>query len=183
MLAWLEGGGPVDATCERGQASGITLLMAAASRGHERVVELLLQRGAEINLQSGVGWTALMCAAGEGHPAVVLRLLRAGADTAVRSEDGKTALQWANEKCHAACVGAFRQHIEEVTAAQREAAGGAGGAPSGEAAAGARAAASSGSLGSLPAETARAAGRGEEAALLAWLDSGGRVHATCGVGM
>ena len=66
-LAWLDGGGRVDATCERGQASGITLLMAAASRGHERVVELLLQRGAEINLQSSDGVTALMAAARCGH--------------------------------------------------------------------------------------------------------------------
>ena len=59
---------------------------------------------------------------------------------------------------------------EEVAANHREAA--AGGAISGEAA-------SSGSLGSLPREAVDAALQGDEAALLAWLDSGGRVNATC----
>ena len=57
MLAWLEGGGRVDATYERGEVSGITLLMGAANYRHERVVELLLQRGAEINLQKRNGRT------------------------------------------------------------------------------------------------------------------------------
>ena len=32
--------------------------MIAAAQGHERVVELLLQRGAEINLQNSTGGTA-----------------------------------------------------------------------------------------------------------------------------
>merc|ERR1711965_639920 len=126
--------------------------MGAAGCGHERGVELLIRHGADVNLQSSKGYTALMYA-GIGHPAIVLRLLRAGTDTKLRSDDGKTALQWAKENGHAACVEAFRQHIAEVTAGQREAAaGGAGGASSGEAVAGGSAAASSGSLGSLRKE-------------------------------
>ena len=40
VLAWLEGGGRADATCERDGVSGITLLMVAANCGNERVVEL-----------------------------------------------------------------------------------------------------------------------------------------------
>ena len=63
LLAWLAGGGRVDATYERGGVSGITLLMFAAIHGHERMVELLLQRGAEANLQNSKGDTALMLAA------------------------------------------------------------------------------------------------------------------------
>ena len=46
MLEWLDGGGRADATCERGGVSGITLLMIAASNGHERLVELLLRHPA-----------------------------------------------------------------------------------------------------------------------------------------
>ena len=38
---------------------------------HERVVELLLQRGAEIDLHNSVGWTALMYAADNGHERAV----------------------------------------------------------------------------------------------------------------
>ena len=56
------------------------------------------------------------------HPAMVLRLLRADADTKLRSASGKTALQLAKEDGHSACAEAFRQHIAEVTANQREAA-------------------------------------------------------------
>merc|ERR1711938_128939 len=51
VLAWLEGGGRADATCERGGVSGVTLLMFAARKGHKRVVELLLRHGAEVNQQ------------------------------------------------------------------------------------------------------------------------------------
>ena len=61
VLAWLEGGGRADATYERGKVSGITLMMGAAQEGHERVVELLLRHGAEINMQSSDGvWTLLL---------------------------------------------------------------------------------------------------------------------------
>ncbi len=78
LLAWLDGGGRVDATFTREGVSGLTLLMGAAGHGQERVVKLLLRRGAEINLQSNGGGTALMLATGWDHPAVVRRLLRAG---------------------------------------------------------------------------------------------------------
>ena len=55
VLAWLDGGGRADATCERGEVSGLTLLMGAARYGQERVVELLLRHGAKINLQNSDG--------------------------------------------------------------------------------------------------------------------------------
>ena len=45
--------------------------MRAADRGHERVVEMLLQHGAEVNLQSRNGRTALRSTAGNGHERVV----------------------------------------------------------------------------------------------------------------
>lgn len=44
VLAWLDSGGRADATYEGGEVSGLTLLMGAAHHGHERVIELLLQR-------------------------------------------------------------------------------------------------------------------------------------------
>ena len=81
--------------------------MSAARYGHERVVDVLLQHGAEVNLRNkdgvtplmyfGRGWTALMSAACSGCPAVVLRLLRAGADTSARLYGHglhATALPW-----------------------------------------------------------------------------------------
>ena len=63
LLAWLDSGGQVNATHRVGDVHGITALMHAAHQGHERVVDLLLQHGAEINLQDGNGTTALIAAA------------------------------------------------------------------------------------------------------------------------
>ena len=74
LLAWLDSGGRVNA-CGAGDVSGLSALMGAAQFGHERVVDLLLQRGADVNLQDSKGVTALMGAASQGHAAVVLRLL------------------------------------------------------------------------------------------------------------
>ena len=68
--------------------SGITLLIGAALHGHERVVELLIQHGAEINLQDSVGSTALMLAAQEGHERVVDLLIRHGAEVNKQVSDG-----------------------------------------------------------------------------------------------
>ena len=95
VLAWLDGGGWVDATYQRGQASGLTLLIGAAAHGHERVVELLIRRGAELNLQDSVGGTALIAAASGGHERVVDLLLRHGAEINMQSSNGWTALSGA----------------------------------------------------------------------------------------
>ena len=53
------------------------------------MVDLLLRRGAEIDLQNKNGDTALIFAAAHHRPAVVLRLLRAGADMTLRDAAGK----------------------------------------------------------------------------------------------
>ena len=61
-------------------SDGYTALMCAAIDGHERVVELLLQRGAEIDQQDSDGVTALMIAALYGHERVIDMLLENGAE-------------------------------------------------------------------------------------------------------
>ena len=51
---------------------GVTALMNAVRRGHERAVDVLLRHGAEVNTKDGKGRTALMNAAHCNHqPAVV----------------------------------------------------------------------------------------------------------------
>ena len=90
QLAWLDGGGQVNA-CHR---SGNTVLMLAASNGREVVVDALLRQGAEVNLRnsdfrkSDFGSTALIRAAAvytatAGHERVVELLLQHGADATV----------------------------------------------------------------------------------------------------
>ena len=51
----------------------------AAENGHEAVVKLLLEEGAELETKSNNGWTPLFYAAENGHKAVVKLLLEKGA--------------------------------------------------------------------------------------------------------
>lgn len=95
--------------------TGITPLMLVAMRGHAGCVDLLLQRGADLNFQYKHGLSALMYAAKANHPAVVQRLLKAGADMAARSANGQTALQIAKEKHSRECVEVFLSHLNGRT--------------------------------------------------------------------
>ena len=54
----------------------VKLLMHTAFTGSERLVEVLLQHGADVNMQNSDGLTALMMATGMGHEQVVDLLLR-----------------------------------------------------------------------------------------------------------
>ena len=69
-----------------------TALMWAATRGHEAVVRLLLEKGADIDAKDGDGMTAFMEAADQEHETIVRLLLEKGADINAKDKDGKTAL-------------------------------------------------------------------------------------------
>jgi len=79
VLAWLDGGGGVNARYQDADASGWTLLMAAANHGHEPLASALLRRGADPNQRDSSGATALTYAAQQGHKAVVVLLVMNGA--------------------------------------------------------------------------------------------------------
>ena len=84
-LAWLDGGGRVDATFEYtfgggSRMSGTTLLMVAMAHGRGALAEALLRRGAEVSLQTSDGSTALTLAAVIGHEKLVELALRHGAE-------------------------------------------------------------------------------------------------------
>jgi len=67
-----------------------TALSGAAAKGHEAVVRLLLENGADINHN---GWQpALHHAAGGGHEAVVRLLIEKGANVKAKNKNGETAL-------------------------------------------------------------------------------------------
>jgi ankyrin repeat protein len=114
VAAWLDGGGGVDARCA--EHYGATLLIVAASGGHEAMVRMLLQRGASVNLQSPNGFTALMAAALRGHTTIVQALLDAKADASLRGISGSTALMWAEHQKHTAAAQLLRQHAKRQTA-------------------------------------------------------------------
>ena len=103
--AWLDGGGHVDARLnEEGGAEG-TLLLAATcvhpTRTHSPMIELLLRRGAAVDLQNQIGWTALMGASFEGNLAVARRLLQANANVHLQNHNDNTALTIARQRAAA----------------------------------------------------------------------------------
>jgi len=72
---------------------GVPLLCLAARGKHRAVAEILLNRGAAINLQSeDRGYSPLMDAAQAGATDLVGLFLERGADTDLTSKDGQTAL-------------------------------------------------------------------------------------------
>lgn len=79
-------------------------LQAASQGGHEKIVQMLLEKGANVNApggQCGIG-TALQAASQEGHEKIIQILLERGADVNAPPSgvDIGTALQAASQKGH-----------------------------------------------------------------------------------
>jgi ankyrin repeat protein len=74
------------------------------SVGHEAVVRLLLDKGADVNAQGGVYHNALQAASERGHEAVVRLLLNKGADVNAQGGSLGNALQAASDGGHEAVV-------------------------------------------------------------------------------
>ncbi|XP_071323397.1 kinase D-interacting substrate of 220 kDa B isoform X3 [Trachinotus anak] len=84
----------VDGRSDNGQ----TPLMLAAEQGSLEIVQELIRRGANVNLDDVDCWSALISAAKEGHVEVVRELLENSAYIEHRDMGGWTALMWAAYK-------------------------------------------------------------------------------------
>jgi len=98
LLLGAKGGKRVRINERNPQHEGYTLLAEAAALGHNRVVKLLLERGAAPDTSTDSGFTPLTLALRAGHDGTAQILVNGGAgldasDTAY----GKTALLWAVE--------------------------------------------------------------------------------------
>jgi len=83
-------------------------LILAASEGNVWQVELLLQKGANINATNKQGFTPLFMAAGKGQRDTVMLLLDKGADVNLRNKyNGATGLIIAAEEGHSEIVAAL----------------------------------------------------------------------------
>ena len=76
----------------------------AAENGHEAVVKLLLEKGAELETKSSSGRKPLSYAAENGHDVVVKLVLEKGAELETKDNYGGTPLSWAAKDCHKAVV-------------------------------------------------------------------------------
>ena len=170
IIAWLDAGGDVDSTVHYKINTGTTMLMQASSDGLVELVELLLQRKANVNMQDSAGKTALMDAlislgrGGQGKFAIVRLLLNAGTDVQLRNARGWTALETA---CH------FKCPTKVIGMLQAAAAAGSYGRMA-TAASGAGSDASSSDWYAVR----DAVKSGDATAIKAWLDAGGEVDAT-----
>jgi len=70
---------------------GWTLLHITIRRGENKMVELLLEKGADIDRVDGVGWTPLMEAIMDDKPDLCKLLVDKGADKTIANERGATA--------------------------------------------------------------------------------------------
>uniref|UniRef100_A0A9J7YCW7 Kinase D-interacting substrate 220b n=1 Tax=Cyprinus carpio carpio TaxID=630221 RepID=A0A9J7YCW7_CYPCA len=84
----------VDGRSDNGQ----TPLMLASEQGSLEIVQELIRRGANVNLDDVDCWSALISAAKEGHVEVVKELLENSAYIEHRDMGGWTALTWASYK-------------------------------------------------------------------------------------
>uniref|UniRef100_A0A7N6ASE0 CARD domain-containing protein n=1 Tax=Anabas testudineus TaxID=64144 RepID=A0A7N6ASE0_ANATE len=78
-------------------SSNETLLHVAAEHGHLSVIELLIRKGARLDLQDIEGHTALHRAASKGHTEIVRALIKAGAPIYSLDLHGKTPIHLAAE--------------------------------------------------------------------------------------
>lgn len=75
---------------------GDTPLMLASLAGHENVIDILLEAGADPKLANEAGETPLILASKYGFNAVAAKLIEAGADVNAQDESGRTAWTWAS---------------------------------------------------------------------------------------
>ncbi|KAJ5549031.1 hypothetical protein N7513_006265 [Penicillium frequentans] len=86
--------------------AGYTPLARASMNGHEAVVGLLIDKGADVHATNhGYRQTSLHCASQKGHEAVVRLLVEKGADIHAIAPEGLTPLHWASITGHKSMAG------------------------------------------------------------------------------
>jgi len=75
-------------------------LIRAAGEGHTEMLNILIDKGADMTVMDMFGNTALICVAKNGRNEALRELLKRGADINVSDSDGNTALTWAEDRRH-----------------------------------------------------------------------------------
>ena len=95
----------------------LTMRKAIIHRIHRgtEVVELLLERGAQVDLQDNVGQSALMVASVVGQTKIVKLLLERGAQVDLRDNNGDSALMLADRNGHIKTVQFLQKEGVQIT--------------------------------------------------------------------
>ena len=95
--------------------SSVTPLAMAVKRGHIKIVQYLLDKGAAVNKLDEIGASVLEYASYYGHIEIVRLLLKYGADVNTqRKTDGTTALMPASQNGHTEIVHLLLNHKADV---------------------------------------------------------------------
>ncbi len=86
--------------------------MLAANNNHERIVSLLLDRGADINSKDNGGSTALMWAAVRNYERIVSLLLDRGVDVHSKINNGWTVLDIAERNKFSNIISMIQNKLE-----------------------------------------------------------------------
>ena len=74
-------------------------MMLAASNNFPFIVELLIEKGADVNrIETTNGWTALIWATKRGHEETVQVLINHQADKSIKDYTGLNAIDYAQQK-------------------------------------------------------------------------------------
>ena len=95
---------------DRTKVGGATPLHRAAYNGHNKLVELLLAKGANVNVKGEEGITPLYLAVFEGHGSTAELLISAGADVNAKNDDGYNSLDIAIERGYEDIVHLLREN-------------------------------------------------------------------------
>ncbi|XP_073708336.1 uncharacterized protein [Garra rufa] len=100
----------------RASQSGQTALMLAVSHSRTMMVQVLLDCGADLNIQDRDGSTALMCACEHGHTEIAKILLdKPECDISLTDKDGHTALSIAMNASHSEIVELLTARADPAT--------------------------------------------------------------------
>jgi len=88
----------------------ITPLHWAAWRGRKEIAELLIAKGADVNVKNKDGGTPLHNAAWKGHVEIAKLLIVKNADVNAKDVEGQTPLDWAEEEKHKEIADLLRKH-------------------------------------------------------------------------
>lgn len=102
------------ALIDRGANLGADLLGIAGYLGDVNMIQLLIEKGTDVNVEVSDGTTALMVAATYGHTSMVKLLLEKGAAINVQDNRGKTALMRAACEGHSSTVQALLERGADV---------------------------------------------------------------------